>query len=373
MTSGQPTIGVDLRSLVPEATGIGVYTRSLLAALARRGQFRFVGLSHQPARGAAELSNLGIALEVQPSPLGVLWQQLRLPKRLAQGDIDLFWSPLSILPIRCPVPAVVTVHDLTVLLMPEAHTWKVKLSQLPFLTHTLERADRVAVDSRATAADLALHFPQCAPRVRLVGCGVDADFVPGDEVTRQETRERLGAPAGYILYAGTLEPRKNLGLLLSAWERLKRDEPENTPPLLLAGAYGWGSEELVRRLEGLAPWGARRLGRVPKPELVAAMQAATIFVYPSSYEGFGLPVAEAMACGAPVVAANTSSLPEVVGDAGLLVSPEDPADLAAALARLLASEDLRAELGRKGRERAAGFTWENAAVALEQVFFEALH
>ena len=125
------TVAVDLRALVPAPTGIGVYTRSLLLALAERNGLSYVGMAHRPPRGAEELEAAGIAIEHQEAPLGVLWQQLRLPRRLAQGDVGLFWSPLFTLPLRCPVPAVVTVHDLTAILFPEAHTFKVRWSQLP--------------------------------------------------------------------------------------------------------------------------------------------------------------------------------------------------------------------------------------------------
>src|SRR5690349_5263489 len=126
------SVAVDLRALVPTATGIGVYTRSLLLELAARGAYRYVGLAHRPPREEAELTAAGIATEHAPAPLGVLWQQLTLPRRLQRGDLDLLWSPLLTLPLRCPVPAVATVHDLTTLLMPETHSLKVKWSVLPF-------------------------------------------------------------------------------------------------------------------------------------------------------------------------------------------------------------------------------------------------
>src|SRR3954465_425385 len=153
-----PTIAVDLRALVPTITGIGVYTRSLLLALAARGNFRFVGMAHRPPRGAAELQEAGIALEHHGAPLGVLWQQLALPRRLARGDVDLFWSPLITLPMRCPVPAVATVHDLTVLLYPETHTLKVRLSLLPFLRRSFEAARRLVANSAAPARGPAFHL-----------------------------------------------------------------------------------------------------------------------------------------------------------------------------------------------------------------------
>jgi glycosyltransferase involved in cell wall biosynthesis len=366
-----PAVAVDLRALVPELTGIGVYTRSLLLALAARGNFRFVGMAHRPPRGAGELRDAGIAIEHHEMPLGVLWQQLELPRRLARRDVDLFWSPLITLPLRCPVPAVATVHDLTVLLYPEAHTLKVKASLLPFLRPSFEAARRLVTISGATARDLAFHFPQCAEKVRVVYPGIDPELRPGDPAGIAATRRELEAPEGYILFVGTVEPRKNLGRLLDAWTALRSEDPR-TPPLVLAGPYGWGSEKLARRIRALAPEGVIATGRVERERLVRLFQAARVFVYPSLYEGFGLPAAEALACGVPVITSDVSSLPEVVGDAGLLVDPADSGAIAGRLRFLLDHPEKEADLARRGIERAVRFRWDRAAAEMEEVFGEAL-
>ncbi|HVT57226.1 MAG TPA: glycosyltransferase family 1 protein [Thermoanaerobaculia bacterium] len=377
-----PRVAVDLRALVPTPTGIGVYTRSLLAALARRGGMRYLGLAHRPlapARGTGELEALGVVLEHQaargsglrPRLLGVAWQQLLLPRRLARGDVDLFWSPLITLPLRCPVPAVATVHDLTVLLLPEAHRFKVRWSLLPFLSASLESARRVVTLARATADDLAFHFPRCAAKLRVVNPGIDPEFRPARPEQIAATRERLGAPDGYLLYAGTLEPRKNVTALLDAWESLAGDDP-SFPPLVLAGPYGWGSRGLAERIAALSGRGVVALGHLERAVLVEVFQGAKLFVYPSLYEGFGLPPAEALACGVPAVAAASSSLPEVVGDAGVLVEPGSAAALAAALHQLQADPARLAALAARARAQAARFTWERAAREMEEVFGEAL-
>ncbi|MFL6237184.1 MAG: glycosyltransferase family 4 protein [Thermoanaerobaculia bacterium] len=366
-----PTIAVDLRALVPDLTGIGVYTRSLLLALAARGNFRFVGMAHRRPRGAGELESAGIAVEHHRAPLGVIWQQLKLPRRLARGDVDLFWSPLITLPLRCPVPAVATVHDLTVLLYPEAHTLKVKASLLPFLRPSFEAARRLVTISGATARDLAFHFPQCAEKVRVVYPGIDPEFRPGEPAEIAATRRELKCPEGYILYAGTVEPRKNLGRLLDAWTALRSEDPQ-APPLVLAGPYGWGSERLAKRIQSLAPEGVTATGRVERERLVRIFQAARVFVYPSLYEGFGLPAAEALACGVPVITSDVSSLPEVVGDAGLLVDPGDSGAIAGRLRHLLDHPGKAAGLAARGIEQAARFRWDRAAAEMEAVFFEAL-
>lgn len=369
--STPPIIAVDLRALVPTPTGIGVYTRSLLLELAARGGMRYRGLAHRPPRDEAVLAAAGIESEHEPAPLGVIWQQLKLPRRLERGDLDLFWSPLMTLPLRCPVPAVATVHDLTSILMPESHRFKVRWSIFPFLRSSLERADRLVAVSQATADDLAFHFPQVARKVRVVYSGVDPEFRPGRPEEIEAVREELGLPNGYLLYAGTLEPRKNLGAILDAWETLRLDD-SRLPPLVLVGPYGWGSRELVKRIESLAPLGIKSFGHVSRERLVQLFQAATLFVYPSFYEGFGLPPAEALACGIPTIVSNVSSLPEVVGDAGLHVEPTDPGELMAAIRRLLDTPALREELRGRGLERASRFRWERTAEEMEEVFREAL-
>lgn len=375
MPAPSPTVAVDLRALVPEATGIGVYTRSLLGELAAPGRpgggFRYLGLSQRPVRGAGELGAAGVALEVQPAPLGVLWQQTRLPARLAAGDVDLFWSPLATLPWRCPVPAVVTVHDLTAVLFPEAHTARVRWSILPFLGRSLASARRVVAISEATAADLSFHFPECRDRLRVVPNGVDARYRPGDPDAIAATRRELGAPDGYVLAVGTLEPRKNLPTLLTAWEALADADP-HAPPLVLVGGAGWETGSFRRRLAALEARGLVHLGRVDDERLLALYQAASVFAYPSLYEGFGLPVLEAMACGVPVVTSDLSSLPEIAGRAALLVDPRDPRALAAALHRLLTTPTLATDLAARGREQAARYTWAKTAAGMEEVFREAI-
>lgn len=378
----RPTVAVDLRALVPQATGIGVYTRSLLSRLAARGAFRLLGLAHRPVRnpGALEATGVALAPETSRLPLGVLWQQLELPRILERHGADLLWSPLQTLPVvrsgsrpdGREIPAVVTVHDLTVVLYPETHRLKVRWSQVPFLDRSLARARRIVAVSEATARDLRFHFPDTAERIRVVPEGVDPVFRPAAEDAAAEIREELGAPGGYLLYVGTLEPRKNVETLLDAWERLHDDREDDAPPLLLAGGGGWRNRGLRRRLAGLEPHGVRHLGRVEPERLVRLFQGASVFVYPSLYEGFGLPPLEAMACGVPVVASTASSLPEVVGNAGLLVPARDSRALAAEVARVLDDPELARELGARGRARAARFTWERAAAQMAAVFGEAL-
>lgn len=365
-------VGVDLRSLVGPMTGIGRYTTALLDSLLEEGGFDYLGLAHQdPGGNAATLRRDGLNIDVQPAPLGVLWQQLRLPRRLRRGDIDLYWSPLLTLPRHCPVPSVVTVHDLTPVLYPETQRFKVRLSVLPFLQSTIESASIIVTGSKATAEELSYHFPSCSDRLEVVYHGVDDAFRPATAEEIERTRKRWNAPEGYILYVGSIEPRKNLSRLLDAWVALREDDAD-TPPLFLAGPYGWHSRALMRRIRSLEDSGVRHLGRLDDADLIRVFQAARVFVYPSLYEGFGLPPLEAMACGLPTLVSQASSLPEVVGRGGLAVDPMDTAAWAETIRQILRDHGLAEDLRQRARERASGFSWPRAAASMQTIFQRAL-
>lgn len=360
-------VGVDLRGLVGTPTGIGFYTLSMLTHLAAASDLRLVGLSHRPPEHADELAASGVEVECLPALSGVVWQQTTVPRRLARGDLDLFWSPLLTLPLRLPVPAVTTVHDLTPLLHPETHRFKVRWSILPFVGRTLATAAAVVTDSEATARDLERYYPECTSRLEIVYPGVDPIFRPGEPEEIERTRRELDVPAGFLLYSGTLEPRKNLDLLLDAWEQASAAEADLLP-LLLTGPAGWSHRSFFRRLDRLGEHGVRWLGRLSRQRLVEVVRAARWFVYPSIAEGFGLPVAEAMACAVPPIVGSASSLPEIVGDAGLTFDPYDVDELAQLLAGLPARADGERRLGERARQRAQRFSWADAAARLERVF-----
>lgn len=367
--AGTATVAVDMRALVGAPSGIGYFTLSMLRALGALGDWRILGMAHRGLDPEAR-DGLAIDFESHGGPFGVWWQQFLLPRRLAAGDIELLWSPNTILPNRLPVPGVVTIHDLTVLTHPTTHRWKVRASIVPFLGQTIRQAHRIAVDSRATADDLCSRYPDCSERVEVVYPGVDDEFRPAGATEIQRIREKLGCPEGYVLYAGTIEPRKNIGALLSAWEI--HQSSGGRLPLIVAGPYGWRSRGLTQRIDALQGDGLLRQGRVDRAELVRLMQAARVFVYPSLYEGFGLPPAEAMACGVPTITSDRSSLPEIVGEAGIMVDPEQPAELAAAIDRIVSDDGLASALAAAGPERVGRFSWPNAARSMSRIFTRAL-
>jgi glycosyltransferase involved in cell wall biosynthesis len=326
-------------------------------------------LTHRAARNPTELEAAGVRLETLSAPFGYWWQQRSLPRRLRAGDFDLLWSPLPTLPQETPIPAVVTIHDLTPLLFPYWHSWRNRATFRRHLPGTLRTAARIVAVSEATARDIEHRFPAAGQRLEVVPNGVDPIFTPATDSQIEAIRRSFEAPGGYVLCVGTLEPRKNLARLLDAWH-LVVERLEDPPPLLVAGGRGGRARGLRRRLQRTP--GARYLGRLPRPRLVEALQGASVFVYPSLYEGFGLPVAEAMACGVPVVTSDRSSLPEVVGDSGVLVNPQHTQELAAAVVALLGDGERRRELGRRAVRRAERYSWDTAAARMEEVFELAL-
>ncbi|HVF99142.1 MAG TPA: glycosyltransferase family 1 protein, partial [Chloroflexia bacterium] len=212
-------------------------------------------------------------------------------------------------------------------------------------------------------------------RVTTIHNGVGEQFKPIPQDERDHFRARQGVSGRVVLYVGTLEPRKNLAMLLNAFRPIADDPAFSDVTLVVGGSKGWYYDEIFSTAErlGLTSSGrVRFLGRVPDEELALWYNIATVFAYPSIYEGFGLPPLEAMACGTPVVVANTSSLPEVVGDAGEMAGPDDPGAWGRAVRSLLADPERAGELGRRGILQARKFSWARAAKETAQVYRQVL-
>lgn len=294
---------------------------------------------------------------------GHLWEQFVLPFRI---DDRLFWNP------TCPGPVtasnqVVTVHDLTVIEHPEWFDRKYALWHRLLIPLVLRRARHVITVSQYTKDRVHARYGVPKRHVTVVHNGVDDRFrpVPDDQV--QKARNALDLPPNpYVLSLSAHEPRKNLGRLIAAWKRLQDRSAfdampfEHPPRLVLAGSKTQ-SDAFQDFSLGEAPSDVIFPGYVPDKLLPALYTGAEAFVYPSLYEGFGLPALEAMACGAPVLTSDTTSIPEVTGSAAMLVSPTRVEDIEYGLRRLLANPDLRARLGKAGAERAQSFTWERTA------------
>ena len=357
------------------AAGINWYIYNLLQHLpkaARHHSFTaFLG-DKEAAQAFSGLRTEVSALPTVRPAVRILWEQLVQPVHLLRRSIDLLHSLAFVQPLVMSCPGVLTVYDLSFVLFPQGlQTWR-RLYLRWGTARSAVRAARVIAISASTKRDLVelLHVQEA--RIDVVPCGVDEDFRP---VERPELldqwRARRGLPQQMLLFVGTIEPRKNLTTLLKGYALL-RDRIQ-APPLVIAGARGWRHKEVLSAVQELGleeevffP------GYIPREELPLWYNAADIFVYPSLYEGFGLPVLEAMACCTPVVASNTSSLPEVLGESGLSVDPADAEEMAEAMRRVLTDRDLREALRTRGLDRAKTFTWSRAAEETVAVYDRAL-
>jgi glycosyltransferase involved in cell wall biosynthesis len=287
-------------------------------------------------------------------PVGAVLDHIDLFHGLDQSGIPLFFKTRR---------SVVTIHDVIPLVLPWAfprrHRWVLTAA----LARVRRQADVVIVPSAAAAEDVVRYLNMDRQRITVIPMGCEARFQPLVSAGRMaQLRRRYALPERYVLFVGTLEPRKNIALLLQAFSRLLAERPEDDLQLVVAGGKGWGDGRLIATTEALNI--RRRViftGFVEDDDLPDLYRGAQMFVYPSLYEGFGLPVLEAMACGTPVITSNRSSLPEVAGDAALLIDPTRPDDLAAAMSAIMSNAALHEELRWKGLARAKEFTWEAVA------------
>lgn len=367
-------IGIDYTSAVHQGAGIGRYTRGLVHALSEIDHDNRYTLlvAGQITNNKYQIPNPNFRLKFIPLShryMTILWQRLRLPIPVETftGRLDLFHSPDFTLPPSLCRHLLLTVHDLSYLRYPEGAF----PNQRDFLMHavprSVARASHILADSANTRIDLIELMRVDPGRISVLYPGVEDCFRPvTDEKALAAVRARYHLPPRFILHVGTLEPRKNLPRLIEAYARLQNSRLEMGDwGLVLAGGKGWlyeGIFEIVARL-GLKEK-VHFPGFIDDADLPALYSLADLFVYPSIYEGFGLPPLEAMACGTPVVASETSSLPEVIGEAGLLVPPTNVEALAAAIARALTDSTLRAELRERGFAQARKFDWHSSAKRL---------
>jgi len=294
-----------------------------------------------------------------------LWTHLRWARALWKAKPDITFVPAHTLPFVFPGAGIVSIHDLGYKHFPTAHP-VMQRAYLDITTrYSQARAAIVLADSQATAADLGRYYYTRAEKIRVVYPGFDApDKKSAAAIDAVRAKHRL--PQRYFAFVGTLQPRKNIRRLVQAFARWRRGRDDDETGLVLAGAKGWLFDEAW--LDGAS--NVLVTGYMDEADKVALLAGAIALVFPSLYEGFGFPALEAMHCGAPVIASNTSSLPEVVGDAGLLVNPEDVAEIAAAMSRCSDDLALRRQLIERGFKRAERFDWEAAAAQVIDAFHE---
>lgn len=369
-------IGIDASRLGgPAQTGTERYSRELVGAMARleRDYHCTLYCNGLPA----SLPPLGPNVALRNIPFPRLWTQARLSWEMWHRPPDVLFVPAHVLPAIHPPRSIVTIHDLGYLAFPEAHTAARRLDLHLTTRWNTRTAHRIIAVSHATRDDLITHYGVVPAKIRVVHHGVSPHFRPiSNAATLAEVRNRYALPRRYVLYIGTLQPRKNIVRLIDAFAQVVQQEPASTPVdnalhLVLAGKRGWLSDPIERRAtEQHIAGRVHMVGYVNDGDLPALLSGALVFAFPSLAEGFGMPVLEAMACGTPVLTSTTTSLPEVAGDAALLVNPHDTGAIAEGLARLATDATLRETLREGGLARAGQFTWERCARETLRVLLE---
>jgi glycosyltransferase involved in cell wall biosynthesis len=364
-------IAVDARKL--HDYGIGTYVRNVLKELARQDEVNEYFLICRPEHVglAAELGSRFTAVPDRSEPYSIS-EQVSIPLDLRRYRIDLFHEPHYVLPPLVPCPAVVTIHDCIHLRFPQylpnrlAHVYA-----RTFLWTATHQADRIITVSEASKRDILQYFNVPPEKIEVIYNGIDERFwIPPSEEEIERARQRYQLTDPFILYAGNIRPHKNLERLIDAVHQLCQGGLDQLKVLIIGDEISrYATLRRAVHRHKLHKQ-VRFLGFVPDHTLAALYRLASVFVFPSLYEGFGLPPLEAMASGTPVVTSNVSSLPEVVGDAALLVDPYDSEAIAGAIRMVLSDETLRADLRSRGLARAKEFSWAKAAARVREIYSE---
>jgi glycosyltransferase involved in cell wall biosynthesis len=362
-------IAIDYTPAVEQGAGIGRYVRELVAALSsqdKKTDYRlFIAGNHVlpevPGRNFSWVSS-----RLSPEWHARLWHRARLsvPVERWTGPIKLYHATdFTLPPVHEETRTLLTVHDLSFIRAPESAEPGLRRYLESVVPRSIRRADHILADSESTRRDIIDLYGTAESKITVLYCGVEDRFYPvNDPPVLARVREKYGiGNRPYILSVGTVQPRKNYARLVEAFNRLNR------PNLLLviAGGKGWLEDPLYERIEQLNMSDRVHFtGFIDDADLPALYSGALLMAYPSLYEGFGLPPLEAMACGTPIVSSNTSSLPEVIGDAGIMVDPLDIAAMTEQIKRVLDNSELRHTLKTRGQLRVQRFNWQTAATQL---------
>ncbi len=359
-------VAIDVTALALNRAGVHVYLRELLDAFQEVDNVNVV-----PVRYALKTKRTPrILSKLDTLYRDTIWQNFALPRDIGKAGVDLFHAPQPRTTLGVPVPLVVTVYDLYVYHNPRGYSW-----WSSFLYHVvptiLRRASAIIAISEFTRQELLRFIPGLdASKIVVTPLGVSPRFQPSSDAACAEVRKKYGLPERFLLAVNTLEPRKNLLRFLEVFARIQNEMEEH---LVLVGSPGWVPKHAADILEAMRQEERiHYVGYVPDEDLAALYSAASTYVFPSSYEGFGLPALEAMACGCPVVASKGSSLDEVINGAGLQFDPGSHDDMAAAILRMTRSGSLRDEFKAKGFSNADRFTWQQTAEGTAAAYEKAL-
>lgn len=357
-------IAFDGTTLIPGRTGVGYYTEHLLQHLARAIETtsdELIVISNQDVDTTEPLPRHVTVYPRRRFPLRVAWMQLLAGRVLTDIRADVVHFTNGMIALGASAARVVTVHDMSLKLYPECHPLRRRVINRPLTTLATKVADAVVTVSHSARRDLLAFHDVPEERVSVMHEAAGPAFRPvHDEVKRARIRRRYALPERFILYVGAIEPRKNLPRLVSSFAAARRAGIPHE--LVCVGPYGWSSRDLYDWVDRLDLGDAVHFtGYVPADDLPVIYNLAEFFVFPSIYEGFGLPVVEAMSCGTPVITSNTSSLDEIAGDAALTVDPHDVDAITAAIVLLAGDSARRATLAQRGLARAAQFSWSRTA------------
>ncbi len=357
------------------SAGVSTYSRRLIEQLGHHvghgTEARLTALINDPTFQAEGVHISRGPTFLQQPLLRIAWEQTVVPFQLAQLQADLVHGLVNILPLPTTTPGIVTVHDLSFLRMPEKLPPAKRFYLARLCQASVHRARHIITVSQQTADDVMDFFAIPAAKITVIHNGVDAHFQPGDAKATAAFRQKHKLPDRFMLYLGTLEPRKNLLTLLRAYAhwQTQATSDERAIKLVLAGGKGWDYDQVFAETVALGL--SEQVifpGFLPETDLPGWYRAAELFVYPSFLEGFGLPVLEAMACGTPVLCSNAGSLVEIVGDAAWTFPATDVHALAEGLHSLTRQAELRADLCARGLQQAQKFSWQRTATETFDVY-----
>lgn len=352
--------------------GIGVYANNLWQQFDTITKHAVSFGQHHPSVQASdllgEITHLPLSYPIQ-STLSILGNKPFLGSKKLEKEIDLFFAPDHHIPKLKHTPVVATIMDAYPLIHPELVSQKLRWFKNMAFKRASKWADHIITISEYSKQDIVRYFEILPEKISVVPLGVNkAYFQPVLEVNKERVRQKFGLKEDFFIFVGTIQPRKNLPRLIEAYESLPK-EIRQKHALVIIGQYGWGEERLIEKLNATDHTSTiRRLEKVTDDELYALLQSALAMVYPSLYEGFGLPILEGFASKIPVITSSTTSIPEVAGDAAYYVNPLDSVDIAAKMLHLAQDQTLRQEMIQKGWQRVQSFSWEKSAQEHLKIF-----